>query len=198
MQYPAVIAIGEHLVSTALLRERFACDLGNCKGFCCVEGDSGAPLDAGEIPVLEAEYPAYAPFMSEQGREAVAAQGFALKDSDGDWVTPLIQGAECAYSHFEADGTCFCAIEQAFFSGKTGFRKPISCWLYPIRIQELSEGEALNYHEWPLCAGACNRGERENIPVYQFLKEPIIARFGQAFYQELDVAASLLDEISAH
>ena len=195
--YPVVIAIGEHLVSTALLRERFACELSHCKGFCCVEGDSGAPLEAQEIPILEAEYAAYAPFMSAGGREAVQTLGFGLRDVDGDWVTPLIGGAECAYTHFDENGICFCAIEQAFLAGKTRFRKPSSCWLYPIRIQELSDGLALNYHEWPLCAGACKRGEQENIPVYQFLREAIIARFGEAFYQELDVAASLLDEVWA-
>ena len=180
-----VIAIGDVLISTALLTERFVCDVTLCKGQCCVEGESGAPLESQEVGVLEREYKTFAPYMTAAGREAVEEQGVAMIDNDGEWVTPLIKGAECAYALFDSSGVCTCAIERAFLAGKTTFRKPISCWLYPIRIQTLSTGCALNYHQWHLCSGARECGKKEGVPVYRFLKEAITAKFGEAFYEGL-------------
>ena len=201
MDYSRLILIGEILVSQALLTERFACHLVTCKGACCVEGESGAPLEEEEIWVLKREYQSFSQFMTERGREEVRKQGVALIDSDGDWVTPLVGGVgECAYARFDTCGgetalqrSCAsCAIERAFFLGKTTFRKPISCWLYPIRIQPLVTGCALNVHHWNLCASARLRGQKEHIPLYQFLKEAIIAKFGGGFYEELEASAAAL------
>jgi len=220
-----VIAIGDVLISSALLTERFVCDLTSCKGECCVEGSSGAPLEEHEIEILKQEYDSFAPFMTPQGKEAVRQQGVALLDSDGDWVTPLVAGIhECAYARFTSvvspatslatslatspatspstsplalspstspSSVCVCAIESAFFQGKTTFRKPISCWLYPIRLQPLSTGCALNVHCWHLCASARTRGKKESIPLYRFLKEPLIAKFGADFYAELEIIAQV-------
>ena len=184
-----IFKIGNIFVSTALLTERFTCDIAVCKGKCCVEGDSGAPLKIEEVDIISREYESFAPYMTQSGRDAVQQQGVAIIDFDGEWVTPLIEGAECAYARFDQVGICSCAIEYAFHQGVTSFRKPISCWLYPIRVHQLSLGIALNYHNWHLCAGACLRGKREDVPVYRFLKEAIIAKFGDTFYKELDAVA---------
>ena len=190
MSHNDVLAIGDIFVSAALLTECFACDLIVCRGQCCVEGSGGAPLEKEEVPILIKEYDNFAPFMTARGREAVREQGVALLDHDREWATPLVNGAECAYARFDDVGICRCAIEYAFLQEKTPFRKPISCWLYPIRVQKLSTGCALNYHRWHLCTPACVRGEREGIPLYRFLKEPIIAKFGADFYGELEGAAA--------
>ncbi|MCL2727801.1 MAG: DUF3109 family protein [Bacteroidales bacterium] len=189
-----VIAIGDILISTALLTERFACDMAVCRGYCCVEGESGAPLEEHEVGILEREYQAFAPYMTPAGREAVSGQGVAIVDTDGEWVTPLVKGAECAYALFDSSGTCWCAIERAFLEGKTTFRKPVSCWLYPVRIQTLSTGCALNYHQWHLCVCARERGNKEGVPVYRFLKEALIAKFGEGFYEELDMIFNLASD----
>ena len=184
---PQIIAIGDILVSTALLRERFACDITLCKGACCVDGNSGAPLEFEELGILEKEYVSFADFMSPQGKEAIRQQGFAVMDGDGEWVTPLIAGGECAYAVFDGEGVCRCAIEEAFWAQRTVFRKPVSCWLYPIRVQKLSTGLALNYHQWKICVG------QSPTPLYRFLKEPLIIQFGQNFYDQLDAAAAMID-----
>ena len=192
MDYTKLIAIGDILVSTALLTERFTCEITACKGMCCVEGESGAPLEPEETGILEKEYPSFAHFMTLQGRKAVQQNGVAVLDRDGEWVTPLVRGAECAYARLNRSGNCICAIECAFWEGKTTFRKPISCWLYPVRIQKLSKGYALNYHQWHVCRSACAIGQKEDIRLYCFLKEAIIARFGKEFYDELDAAAAVI------
>ena len=194
MESYRIVAIGDVIVSTALLTERFVCDINTCKGQCCVEGESGAPVEIEEVELLLREYESFAPFMTKKGREAVEQQDVAVLDVDGEWVTPLIDGAECVYAQFNKDGICKCVIEYAFHEGKTSFRKPISCWLYPIRIQKLFAGVALNYHRWHVCMGACALGQEEGIPVYRFLKEPLIAKFGKEFYEQLDAAAGLLPQ----
>ena len=188
-----IIAIEDILVSASLLTERFACNILLCKGWCCIAGDSGAPITPDEVGILEREYGNFRGYMSPQGREAVAQHGFALLDRDEEWATPLIAGVECAYASFDGEGVCRCAIEQAFWAKKTVFRKPVSCWLYPIRVQKLSTGFAINYHQWEVCAGARIRGEKERIPVYRFLKEPLIVQFGSDFYDRLDAAAAMID-----
>ena len=193
METSRFLLIEDIWVPTALLTERFVCDLDVCKGLCCVIGESGAPLEPQEVELLEREYDAFEPFMTEQGQEAVARRGVAVVDRDGEWETPLVgDDGECAYAWFDRGGICRCAIETAFFESKTPFRKPISCWLYPIRIQKLSTGCALNYHQWHLCAGACTCGIRQGVAVFRFLKEPIVARFGEAFYKGLEESASMM------
>ncbi len=189
-----MIEIDDRIVSADLLRECFACDLTQCKGICCVEGNSGAPLEMDEVDVLEEEWENYRPYMTPEGIEAVERQGFMVVDPDGDYTTPLVDDAECAFS-CEENGITYCAIERAWKEGKTSFRKPISCHLYPIRLASFSNGSiGLNYHRWEVCRPACECGKRLGIPVYRALKEPIVRRFGEDFYHQLEAAADLLAE----
>ena len=189
-----MIEIDDKIVSADLLRECFACDLTQCKGICCVEGNAGAPLEMDEVDVLEEEWENYRPYMTPEGIEAVERQGFMVVDPDGDYTTPLVDDAECAFS-CEENGITYCAIERAWKEGKTSFRKPISCHLYPIRLASFSNGSiGLNYHRWEVCRPACECGKRLGIPVYRALKEPIVRRFGEEFYHQLEAAADLLAE----
>ncbi len=189
-----MIEIDDKIVSADLLRECFACDLTQCKGICCVEGNAGAPLEMDEVDVLEEEWENYRPYMTPEGIEAVERQGCMVVDPDGDYTTPLVDDAECAFS-CEENGITYCAIERAWKEGKTSFRKPISCHLYPIRLASFSNGSiGLNYHRWEVCRPACECGKRLGIPVYRALKEPIVRRFGEDFYHQLEAAADLLAE----
>ena len=189
-----MIEIDDKIVSLDILRERFACDISRCKGICCVEGNAGAPLDIDEVDTLEEEWDNYSPYMTPEGREAVERQGFMVVDQDGDYTTPLVNDAECAYS-FNENGVTYCAIERAYREGKTSFIKPISCHLYPIRLMQFSNGSiGLNYHRWDVCRPACECGKKLDIPVYKSLREPIIRRFGEEFYKALECAASLLEQ----
>ena len=189
-----MIEIDDKIVSADLLRECFACDLGKCKGICCVEGDAGAPLDIEEVDLLEEEYENYAPYMTEQGRAAVESQGFMVVDVDGDYTTPLVDNAACAYA-FEENGVTFCAIERAYREGKCSFLKPISCHLYPIRLVNFSNGSVgLNYHRWSVCRDAVECGRKLGVPVYKALKEPIIRRFGEEIYTALEAAEEYIKE----
>lgn len=188
-----MIEIDDKIVSADLLRECFACDLSQCRGICCVEGNAGAPLEADEVDILEREYEAYRPYMTAEGIEAVERQGFMVVDADGDYTTPLVNDAECAYARNE-NGVTLCAIEKAWLEGKTLFRKPISCHLYPIRLVHFSNGSiGLNYHRWSVCEPARRCGRKLGIPVYRALREPIIRRFGEEFYRALEAADELLN-----
>ena len=190
-----MIEIDDKIVSAALLRECFACDLAACKGICCVEGNAGAPLEIDEVDTLEREYPNYRPCMTAEGIEAVERQGFMVVDEEGDYTTPLVNDAECAYACRGEDGVTFCAIEKAWQEGRTTFRKPISCHLYPIRLMRFSNGTiGLNYHRWSVCEAARVRGRKLGIPVYKSLREPIIRRFGEEFYRALEAAEELLKQ----
>lgn len=188
-----MIEIDDKIVSADLLRECFACDLSQCRGICCVEGNAGAPLEADEVDILEREYEAYRSYMTAEGIEAVERQGFMVVDADGDYTTPLVDDAECAYARNE-NGVTLCAIEKAWLEGKTPFRKPISCHLYPIRLVHFSNGSiGLNYHRWSVCEPARRCGRKLGIPVYRALREPIIRRFGEEFYRALEAADELLN-----
>ena len=184
-RFGTIVQIGDILVSEDVISEYFACDYERCKGRCCIEGDSGAPLDEAEIDGLERDYPQFCSLMSEGGKQAVLREGFFSVDTDGDLVTPLVEGScECAYSHFTEDGSCLCAIECC------KLRKPLSCSLYPIRVTPLTGGgKALNLHRWDICADAFAKGRREGIRVYQFLHKPLVQAFGQEFYEALCAAA---------
>ena len=188
-----MIEIDDKIVSADLLREYFACDLAACKGICCVEGNAGAPLEMDEVDTLEEEYPNYKPYMTPEGIRAVEAQGFMVVDEDGDYTTPLVDDAECAYAYTE-EGIPFCAIEKAFREGKTTFRKPISCHLYPIRIGDYGPYKAVNYHRWDVCRAAVELGRKKGVPVYRFLREPLIRKFGEDWYHELEEAAVELEK----
>lgn len=191
--YNAIVQIGDCLVSSDIFTEYFACDYAKCKGCCCIIGDSGAPLEEEELEPIERNYPAYAPIMRPEGRAAVDSKGFFEIDIDGDLVTPLVPGSEeCAYCHFDEAGNCFCSIERKWFAGESDWRKPISCALYPIRLSRLSNGLiAMNLHRWDICRDAYEKGKREGIRVYQFLREPIERRFGEEFYRQMEAAARL-------
>ncbi len=187
-----MIEIDDKIVSTDLLKECFACDLAQCKGICCVEGNAGAPLEMEEVDILEEEYENYKPYMTEAGIEAVEEQGFMVIDEEGDYTTPLVNDAECAFS-FEENGTTFCAIERAWREGRCSFPKPISCHLYPIRLAQFRNGTiGLNYHRWEVCRSAVECGKKIGLPVYKALREPIIRRFGEEFYHQLEEAAKAL------
>ena len=193
-RFGTIIEIGDVLVSEDVVLEFFACDYPVCKGKCCIIGDSGAPLKEEELEPLEANYPIYSPLMREQGRAAVAAKGFFEIDRDGDLVTPVVDGSEeCAYCLFAPDGSCMCAIEKQFCQGKGTFHKPISCSLYPIRVADLGGGRVgLNLHRWHICKEAYEKGRREGIRVYEFLRGPLTEAFGQEFYSALEEAAKML------
>lgn len=196
MKYPSILQIGDCLISSEIFTEYFACDYGRCKGCCCVIGDSGAPLEECECEAIEKNYGEFSPMMSDAGKESVKKNGFFVTDSDGDLVTPLVPGSEeCAYSRIEDGGNCFCTIERTWLAGKGDFRKPISCWLYPIRVSAVGGGmRALNLHRWEICRDAFAKGKREGIKVYQFLKEPIVRYFGEEFYEEMCAAADLFKD----
>ena len=196
MYHGTIIEIDDCLVSEEILTEYFACDYEKCKGCCCVIGDSGAPMEECEAGAIEKNYPIFSPIMTDAGRAAVASKGFFEIDMDGDMVTPLVPGSEeCAYTIFDEEGNCFCSMERCWFQGKGDFRKPISCWLYPIRITTLRNGmRALNLHRWHMCQDAFAKGKKENVRVYEFLREPIERYFGEDFYQALCEAAKMLNK----
>lgn len=189
----AIIEIGDILVSSEVVTEFFCCDYPVCKGACCIIGDSGAPLLEEEASRLEEEYDNYKDYMSSEGCERIAQTGFFEIDVDGDMVTPLLRGSEeCAYTRFE-DGNCLCAVERAHCDGRCRFVKPISCRLYPIRVSTFRNGtRALNLHRWDICRCAFEKGRREGVRVYEFLREPLIAAFGEDFYNALESAARLV------
>lgn len=188
-----MIEIDGKIIASDLLTEQFCCDLAVCKGECCVEGDSGAPLEIEEVDELENEYPNYKPYMTAEGIEAVESQGFMVVDIDGDYTTPLIDGAECAYS-FKENGITFCAIERAYREGKCGFLKPISCHLYPIRVKHFATGDyGLNIHRWNICKCAFDCGKREGVKLYKAMREPLVRRFGEEFYEALCQAAEMFE-----
>ena len=189
-RFGTIVQIGDILVSEDVILEYFACDYPVCRGKCCIVGDSGAPRKEEELDPIEANYAVFSPLMREEGRQAVEEKGFFEIDRDGDLVTPLVPGSEeCAFCHFE-DGNCLCAIERQFFAGKSSFRKPISCQLYPVRAVTMRNGTiGLNLHRWDICRCAFEKGRREGIRAYEFLKDPLTEAYGSDFYEALCVAA---------
>jgi hypothetical protein len=184
-----MIIVDDKLVSEDLLEREFVCNLSACKGACCVAGDSGAPLMDEEVGILEDEFEQVKPYLRPEGLKAIAEQGVFVIDSDGDTVTPLVEGKECAFTIFDAKGTAYCGIEKAWQDGKTSFRKPISCHLYPIRVTQLPEYVALNYNRWDVCSPACALGEQLKVPVYRFLKDALTRAYGQDWYALLEETA---------
>ena len=184
-----MIQIDDKLISEDLFSEEFVCNLAKCKGICCVEGDAGAPLDEEETHILDEIYPKIKPYLRPEGIQAIEGQGTYTLDFEGDLVTPLVNNAECAYVIFDEKGYTKCAIEKAYEDGVIDWQKPISCHLYPIRITEYSNFSAINYHEWDVCSDACTLGKELGVKVYQFLKKPLIRKYGEDFYQTLSEAA---------
>lgn len=188
-----IYEINDKLISEEIFEKRFVCDLAACKGACCVEGDAGAPLEEAELELLDDAYDAVKPYMRQEGLDAVEKQGLYTIDIDGDYVTPLVHGKECAFVAFDEKGIAKCAIEQAHSDGKTAFKKPISCHLYPIRISKLSVGDAINFHDWQICDPALKCGAKLEVPVFRFLKEPLIRKYGTDFFEALCKAHELRD-----
>ena len=180
-----LVEIHDKIVSTQIFERKFVCDLNACKGACCVHGDAGAPLTIDEADILEDDLEKIKPYMRQEGIEAVDATGVFYVDQENDTATTLVNGAECAFVYFDEKGITKCAIEAAHKDGKTEFKKPISCHLYPIRLKQFNDFTAVNYDHWNICEPACKCGEELNVPVFRFLKEPLIRAFGEEFYQEL-------------
>lgn len=185
-----MIQIGDTIVALDVIEEKFLCDLSACKGECCVEGDSGAPLEPDEVKKLEDALPHVWDELSPQAQVLIKEQGVAYKDSDGDMVTSIVNGKDCVFTYYDEKGICKCTVEKAYKEGKIGFYKPISCHLYPIRLQQYRNFLAVNYHRWRVCKAAVELGNKQGLSIYQFLKEPLIRRFGQEWYDELCLVAT--------
>lgn len=180
-----MILIDNTSVSDDLFQVHFCCNLPKCQGACCVIGDAGAPLEEDEIAVLHDELDNFRPYMTDRGIETIEEQGVFDYDPNGRFVTPLVNDGECAFANF-IDGIAYCAIEKAFFDKKTHFRKPVSCHLYPVRITVYDTFEAVNYHKWHVCKPALKKGSRDGVPLYKFLKEALVRKYGEAWYQRLE------------
>ena len=198
---PPIIDVNGVLVSGEIITERFCCDLEVCKGACCIEGDAGAPVTLDEIGEIEESLDVVWNDMSASAQAVVDRQGVAYTDQEGDLVTSIVDGKNCVFTYFDditiaqspITQCCLCALEKAFRAGKSKFCKPISCALYPIREKRFSSGLiGLNYHKWSVCECARKKGKDLDIPVYKFLKEPLVRRFGQEWYDELDTIANEL------
>ena len=192
MNIPPILEIGGILISSEIITECFCCDYEKCKGICCVEGSDGAPVTLDEIASIEDALDTVWPMLSASAQSVIDKQGVAYADRDGDMVTSIVRGKDCVFTCYDGDN-CLCALEKAYRDGKTQFCKPISCALYPIREKQFSGGLiGLNYHRWAVCKDAVEKGKALGLPIYQFLKEPLIRRFGEAWYQELCEVAEQL------
>ena len=181
-----LLEIQDKIVSIDLFEKKFVCDLTACKGACCIEGDAGAPLTFEEVSIMEDDLEKIKPFMRPEGIAAVEETGVFYMDWDNEPVSTLVNEKECAFVTFDEKGTALCAIEQAHKAGVTEFKKPISCHLYPIRVKKYNDFTALNYNEWNICKSACACGDKLDVKVYKFLKEPIVRAFGEEFFTELE------------
>ncbi|BEH00167.1 DUF3109 family protein [Bacteroides sedimenti] len=189
-----MIQIDDTIISLDIFKEKFLCNLDACKGECCIEGDAGAPLEKEEVEQLKKVLPVIWEDLSPEAQAVIEKQGVCYKDEDGDLVTSIVNGKDCVFTCYDEKGCCYCAIEKAYREGKVDFYKPVSCHLYPIRVQNYSEFKAVNYHRWSVCKAAVLLGEKENVPIYKFLKEPLIRKFGEDWYTELEIAAEELKE----
>lgn len=188
-----ILQIGDVLLSPDILTEHFCCDLDACHGACCVEGDAGAPLTLDEVARLEEVLDTVWPSLSASAQAVIDRQGVAYTDEEGDLVTSIVGGKDCVFTCHDSAGCCFCATEKAWREGRTHWPKPLSCYLYPIREKRLGNGlTALNYHRWDVCAPAVRKGRSLGLPVYKFLRDPLIRRFGKEWYAELEQTADEL------
>ena len=193
MQLPPIIQVGDVLLSSEILTEKFCCDLSACTGECCVEGDAGAPVTIEEVAEIEECLDTVWGDLSASAQAVIDKQGVAYTDQEGDLVTSIVRGKDCVFTCYESlqfttvnIKCCLCALEKAYRAGKTQFCKPVSCALYPIREKRLGEGlVGLNYNRWAVCKMAVVKGNQENLRLYQFLRDPLIRRFGEDWYQEL-------------
>lgn len=184
-----MLQIEKTIISESIISDEFVCNINKCKGECCVAGSAGAPLETKELKVLDKLNKKIIPYLSDKGRASLEDQGNYVKGNDGSWETPLIQGKECAYTIFDDLGQAKCGIEKAFNQGAINWQKPISCHLYPIRVQEYSEFTAVNYHKWSVCDSACDLGSELKIPIYKFVKNALIRKFGKKWFNKLSLFA---------
>ena len=184
--------IGDVLISDEVLTERFVCDLEKCMGACCIEVDAGAPVDLDEIMQIEEVLPVIWDQLSISARKVINKQGVAYADPEGQLVTSIVNNKDCVFTCYDEKGCCYCALEKAYREGKTKFYKPLSCHLYPIRHKKVGDLDALNYHRWDVCKAAVLLGEQLDVRVYEFLKEPLIRKFGEEWYHELEDAVAEL------
>ena len=201
VKIPPIIQVGNVLLSSEILTEKFCCDLSVCKGQCCVEGDAGAPVTMEEIAEIEDCLDEVWGDLSASAQSVIDKQGVAYTDQEGDLVTSIVRGKDCVFTFYDdlegIHDCCLCALEKAFRAGKTRFCKPVSCALYPIRAKKIGENLiGLNYNRWDVCKAAIEKGKALNLPLYQFLKDPLIRRFGEAWYQELLEVTKFLQEAS--
>ena len=191
---PPILEVGGVLISSEILTEYFCCDYAKCKGICCVEGDAGAPVTLDEVAAIEDALDTVWSDLSASAQSVIDRQGVAYADRDGDLVTSIVNGRDCVFTCYDGD-SCLCALERAYRAGKTAFCKPVSCALYPIREKNFGNGLiGLNYHRWAVCKDAVAKGKVLQMPVYRFLKEPLIRRFGQQWYDELCEVAAMLQQ----
>ncbi len=187
-----MLQIGDVVISLDVFREKFLCNLDVCKGVCCVEGDAGAPITPEEVEKIEEVLPLIWNDLLPEARAVINKQGVAYIDVEGDLVTSIVNGKDCVFTCSDTRGRCACAIERAYHAGKTDFHKPASCHLYPLRVRDYGSYKAVNYHRWDVCKAAVLLGEKENVPLYRFLKEPLVRKFGKEWYDELEIAAKEL------
>jgi len=185
-----MLQIEKTIVSEDIIEKEFVCNLSACKGACCIEGEAGAPLNKEEGQTLEEIYPIVKPYLREEGIKAIKEQGVYTTNSFGELETTLVNGAECAYLIYDKNQMALCGIEQAFIDKKIEWKKPLSCHLYPIRITEYSSFSAVNYHKWQICDDACSLGKELQVPVFKFVKEALIRKFGESWYQKLEEEAN--------
>lgn len=181
-----MICIDNVLIDEAIVKEYFACHLQQCKGMCCIEGEAGAPLEPDEIIILEEKKEEIFPYLTLEGVKTIKKQGVYVKDAEGEYVTPLVEEhGPCAFITYDASGIALCGIECAWKQGKVPLKKPVSCHLYPIRVEKTSYGEKLLYHRWYICEAACKKGKKEKITLLEFLREALIRKYGQEWYEKL-------------
>lgn len=173
------------VISDEIVTEKFTCDLNKCKGACCIHGDTGAPLHEEELSILDDIFEDIREFLPEESARAIEKQGKYIIDIQGEYVTTLVDEKQCVYVFTDENGIARCAIEKAFNEGIIDFRKPVSCYLYPIRVSKYDSYDAVNYHQWDICKDARILGKKLDVSVLQFLKEPIIQRFGEEMYETL-------------
>ena len=181
--------LGKTIVSEDIIEKDFVCNLSACKGACCVDGDAGAPLDEEEVKILNDIYPKVKPFLRKEGIEVIEAHGTSVKTVFGELETPLINGAECAYVIFDEKNTALCGIEEAYNQKVIDWKKPLSCHLYPIRVRDYSEFSGVNYEKCDICDDACTLGKELQVPIYKFVKEALIRKFGKDWYDEIEKIA---------
>lgn len=180
-----MLQIQDALVSLDLAEEFFCCDLDRCLGECCIEGDAGAPITEAEFEQLKKLVDIVEPYLLPSAKERIAEAGVGYVDEEGDLVTQIVDGRNCVFTTYAEGGKCLCAIEKAYREGKCAMRKPISCYLYPLRLTQYPTFTAVNYHKWKICKCARTLGKAKGIRLYEFMREPLIERFGQEWYDEL-------------